>query len=193
MGGGDHAGHLLDRQKRRHLLMKAFGKAKSAGFTLVEVMIALVVLIVLVGLGMPSFLQMLRNMEIRSAAEGVANGLQRARAEAVARNTRVQFVLGPGTAWTVSMPGVADPIDSRPHSDSANATLIPVSSGGVAASTITYNQLGQIVANAPVSPTLARIDFAAASGNQGLRVTIGAGGNARVCDPNVAAPNARAC
>jgi type IV fimbrial biogenesis protein FimT len=174
--------------------MKALRHAKSAGFTLVEVMIALMVMILLIGLGMPSFLQMLRNMEIRSAAEGVANGLQRARAEAVARNTRVEFVLGTGTAWTVdyvTKPVPSDPpIDQRAHSDSANATLL-TSPGG--ATRVTFNQLGQRVANADASLPIDEINFAAASGTQGLRIMIGAGGHARVCDPNLAAPNARAC
>lgn len=178
--------------------MKALRNAPFAGFTLVELMVALMVLGVLVSLGMPSFLEMLRNMEIRAAAESVANGLQRARAEAVARNTRVQFVLGTGTAWTVdyvAKPVLTDPpIDSRPSSDSANATLLPEASDSSAATIVTYNQLGQLL---PVNPDgskpIAKIDFAAASGTQGLRILIGAGGNARVCDPKLYPPNVRAC
>ena len=39
----------------------------STGFTLVELMITIVVLAILVGLGMPSFVQLLRNAEIRNA------------------------------------------------------------------------------------------------------------------------------
>jgi type IV fimbrial biogenesis protein FimT len=178
--------------------MKALRNARSAGFTLVEVMVALLVLGVLVSLGMPSFLEMLRNMEIRAAAESVANGLQRARAEAVARNTRVQFVLGTGTSWTVdyvAKPVPTDPpIDSRPSSDSANATMLPEASDTTAATIVTYNQLGQLL---PVNPDgskpIALINFAAASGTQGLRILIGAGGNARVCDPSLVPPNIRAC
>ena len=182
--------------------MKALRNVRSAGFTLVEVMVALLVLGVLVGLGMPSFLEMLRNMEIRSAAESVANGLQRARAEAVARNTQVRFVLGTGTSWTVdyvNKPVPTDPpIDSRPSSDSANATMLPEAGDGTAATTVTYNQLGQLL---PVNPSvpagetkpIALIRFAAASGTQGLQVLIGAGGNARVCDPHLSPPNIRAC
>ncbi len=174
--------------------MRAFRHSRSAGFTLVEVMVALLVLGILVGLGMPSFLEMLRNMEIRSAAESVANGLQRARAEAVARNTRVQFVMGTGTSWTVdyvAKPVAADPpIDSRPSSDSANATMLATPG---AATTVTFNQLGQRVANADASPPIDEIVFAAASGTQGLKILIGAGGNAWVCDPSLSPPNIRAC
>ena len=178
-------------------MIKAFPKAKSAGFTLIELLIAVTVLVVLVGLGMPSFLQMLRNAEIRAAAESVANGLQRARAEAVSRNTRVQFVLGAGTSWRVDLvPAATDPIDSRDSSEgSANTTVSSSLAADLstAATTITFNQLGQVVANTPASPSLAQVNFVAAGGNQGLRITIGAGGSARVCDPNFSPPHLRAC
>ena len=114
-------------QERRRVLMKTFPKAKSAGFTLIELMIAVTVLVRPGEVGFPSFQQMLRNSEIRVAAESVANGLQRARAEAVSRNAKVQFVLGAGTSWTVDyvprrIP--TPPLDSRASTEgSANATI----------------------------------------------------------------------
>ena len=49
--------------------MHASPQKKSAGFTLIELLTALAVLGVLVSLGLPSFLQMLRNAEIRAGAE----------------------------------------------------------------------------------------------------------------------------
>jgi type IV fimbrial biogenesis protein FimT len=180
-------------------VLKAFPKPKAAGFTITELLIAVMVLGILVGLGMPSFLQMLRNSEIRAATESVANGLQRARAEAVSRNARVQFVLGTGSSWTVdyvSKPVLTDPpLDSRASSEgSSNVALASALAANLstAATTITFNQLGQVVANADASPSLAQVNFVAASGH-GLRITIGAGGNARVCDPSLSAPNVRAC
>ena len=159
-----------------------------------------VVLSILVGLGMPSFVQMLRNAEIRNAAESVANGMQRARAEGVARNANVQFVLGTGTSWTVDYavkPVATDPaIDSRSGSEgSSNVTRTAVAADLVtAATTVTFNNLGQVVANADASVSLVRVDFVAVSGNQNLRVTIGAGGNAKMCDPTLATNSSpRAC
>ena len=79
--------------------MQASPRAMSAGFTLTELMIGIVVLGVLTAAGMPSFQKMIRNQEIRSAAEAVANGIGRARAEAVSRNARVQFTLSSDTSW----------------------------------------------------------------------------------------------
>ena len=177
--------------------MKACLHAKSTGFSLVELMVTIAVLGVLVSLGMPSFRTMLRNAEIRTAAESVTNGLQRARAEAVARNANVQFVLGTGTSWTVDYvvkPVSTDPpIDARSGSEgSANVTRTALAADGTtAATTATFNNLGQVV---PGANALARVDFAAVGGNQTLRVTIGAGGNAKACDPSLV-PNSspRAC
>jgi len=166
-----------------------------AGFTLPELMIAIAVLAVLAGMALPSFLQMLRNYEVRVAAESVANGLQRARAEAVSRNASVQFVLGTNTSWTVdyvTKPVLTDPpIDARSNQEgSQNASLTPTPS---TATTVTFNNLGQVIANGDATPTLTQVDLIATQGNQNLRVTIGAGGNARVCDPALPSTNARAC
>jgi type IV fimbrial biogenesis protein FimT len=156
------------------------------------------VLGVLTMLAMPNFRQLLRNYEVRGAAESFAIGIQRARAEAVARNTRVQFVVGAGTStsWTVSTVSTAETLDSRPHSDSANATKTAVSTSAgctTPATTITFNNIGLVVANADASETLARVIVTASGASETLWVDIGAGGNARACDPNLPAGNARKC
>jgi type IV fimbrial biogenesis protein FimT len=180
------------------LLMKALPTTKSAGFTLTELMIAIAVFSVLGSFALPNFRQMMRNKQVGSAAESVANGLQRARAEAVARNARIKFVLGSGTSWTVdyvTKPVSTDPpIDARASNETANATLVAKASDlSTAATTITFNQLGQVVANADASATLSRVTFSASGATQSLQVRIGAGGNAKVCDPSLPSTNVRAC
>ena len=142
---------------------------------------------------------MLRNAEIKNGAETLVSGIQRARGEAVARNANVQFVLGTGTSWTVdyvTKPVAADPVlDQRTSSEGAShVTLTALASDGTTAATrITFNNVGQVVANADASLALSRIDIAATSGTS-LRVTVGAGGNARTCDPALAAGSSlRAC
>lgn len=175
------------------MLMRSFPRARSAGFTLTELMLAVAVLGILVGVGMPSFTKMIRNAEIRSAAESVSSGVQRARGEAVAHNTKVQFTLGSGTSWYVdyvSTPNPAARLDSRASSESANASMSILPVG---ATTITFNQLGQVVTNADASATLTQVTFTATGGNQTLLVTIGTGGNVRVCDPSLPSTNFRSC
>lgn len=183
------------------MLSKAASVARSTGFTLTEMMITVAILAILTVLGLPSFRQLLQNYQVRVAAESVANGLQRARAEAVARNAQVRFVLGAGTSWTVdyvTKPVPTDPpIDSRSSAEgSPNVTIVAVAADLVTAATaITFNNLGQVTANSPASQTLAQATFNAnaTGGNQTLRVAIGAGGNARVCDPSLPITNLRYC
>ena len=65
--------------------MNAVCRARSAGFTITELLIAVAVLGVLMMLAVPNFRELLRNSEVRGAAEALAAGLSRARAEAVSQ------------------------------------------------------------------------------------------------------------
>lgn len=73
--------------------MSAFPKFRHLGFTLVELLIGIAIMAILLGLAVPSFQTWFQNIQIRNATESIANGLQRARAEAVARNTTFRFQL----------------------------------------------------------------------------------------------------
>lgn len=180
------------------MLTKVARAGKSAGFTLVELMVAVAVFAILISVGMPTFRQMLKNYQVRVAAESVANGLQRARAEAVARNAPVQFVLGSASSWTVdyvTKPVPTDPpIDTRSSGEgSANVAVTAVRADlSTAADTITFNNLGQVT-NAATAIARVAFDASASGGNQVLWVVIGAGGNARVCDTGLPATNLRSC
>jgi len=172
---------------------------KSAGFTLTELMITLAIFGVLVSAAIPSFKQMMTNYQTRVAAESVANGLSRARAEAVSKNTKVYFALGGGTSWTVdyvTKPVPTDPpLDQRSSSEgSSNASIAAVASDLTTAATkITYNNLGQTVANADASPTLSQVTVTVSGGTQSLLIKINPGGSARMCDPTLPAANVRSC
>ena len=178
--------------------MSATRKSHAAGFTIIELMITIAVLGTLLSFAIPSFKQMLRNYEVRGAAESVANGLSRARAEAVSRNSSVQFVLGSGTSWTVdyvTKPVSTDPaLDSRASTDSPNVTKTAVGTDlSTAATTLTFNNIGLVNANADTSMALGRVTFSATGASETLRVEVGAGGSARVCDPSLPTSNARGC
>ena len=172
--------------------MKRPGATRSAGFTLTELMIAVAILGTLVTVALPSFRTMILNYQVRVAAESMSNGLSRARAEGVSRNATVKFVLGSGTSWTVS-DSAGTTIDSRASSEgSANATISATPS---TATTITYNNLGQVIANADASATLTSLSVTTAGATQTLQILIGAGGTPRVCDPSLPAypTNIRGC
>ena len=63
------------------------------GFTIVELLVGLTVLAVLIALGAPAMGSYLQSSKMQSVAASYAAGLQLARAEAIRRNTRTEFVL----------------------------------------------------------------------------------------------------
>ncbi len=162
---------------------------------MIELMVGIIVMAILVALAVPSFEIMLRNSEVRAAAQSITNGLQRARAEAVARNTNVKFVLGPypptcngaGSSWTVDyeiqpVPG-APPIDARCSTE--GSTHVATTATPSAATTVTYNSLGVVTTNLDGSAQLTQLDFSAVGASQNLRVEITSGGQAKMCDPSL--------
>lgn len=189
---------MLGRQERGSVL-NASRDRKSYGFSLVELMVGIVIMSILIALAMPSFQSWFRNAQIRNAAESIVNGLQRARAEAVARNANVQFLLDGSSFsnWTVDY--VVKPVSTDPPIDQRTSSLEGskdvymdawAADLTTHATTITFNNFGGVVPNVA---SIVQVDFRAVGGSP-LRVTIGAGGNARMCDPSLTAGSSpRAC
>lgn len=183
---------------------------RSAGFTVVEMMIAVAVLGILVALGMPSFATFIRNSQVRSSAENMQSGLNLARSEALRRNSRVSFWMvtdltagctlsGTGNSWVVSM---ANPtgkcqvassetvapqlIQSRSGNDSTGAvTLSAIGGGGGASSCVTFNGFGQVEDTCTGGGTpITQVQFTAATaGTKSLQVRVTPGGAIRMCNP----------
>lgn len=177
--------------------MLSCSRKSNIGFTLIELVIVVAVLGILVTVAVPSFRAMLINSQVRNAAEAIANGLQKARGEAVARNRNVQFILGADSSWRVQLVDGTE-IESRAASDgSRDVTRVALASDlTTPATTVTFNGMGGVVANpgSPLPPTLTRVNITAPNATRALRVTIGAGGNAKMCDPNLTSGSSpRAC
>lgn len=162
----------------------------QSGFTIIEISITLALLIILASFAVPSYQQMMQNSRVRTATDSILTGLQIARAEAVKRNTNVQFNFRGSNVsdWTVCLTpsgGGACPttdnattIESRKNSEGSSANV-----------TVTTSDAGPYVFNGygvMVSPTAAlTIDIgnSALSGSRDLRILVGAGGATRSCDP----------
>jgi type IV fimbrial biogenesis protein FimT len=188
---------MLDHEKGGYVL-SALHKAQPYGFTLIEMMIVIAIFSITLTFGVSSYRTWVQNSQIRNAAESIQNGIQRARGEAVKCNANVAFTLGAASSWTVTHVTACgtDPtgaagttLESRSSSEgSRNVTVNAVDKDGGPATTITFNNLGTVIANVPASAALAQVDLTSSVGSPDLRnltVAIGLGGNARVCDPNL--------
>lgn len=175
---------------------------KQAGFTLIELMIAMAVLAIILSVALPNLRIMIANTQIRSVAESVRNGLQLARAEAVKRNEQVRFTLNADKSWQVGCVNVvvAD-LDGDGLADCPAVIMAKgVREGGGGSVTVmgvgqvTFTSLGTTAA---IAGQLLLVNFTSTTTpakTKPLRITLGTGGNARMCDPSIlTAGDARAC
>jgi type IV fimbrial biogenesis protein FimT len=192
---------MLD-QKTWRCVLSSLPKIRPAGFSLIELLVGLAVLGILFGLALPSYREWMLNAQIRNASESILNGIQRARSEAVRRNTNVEFLLLPQavddqTSWRVQTTDGLTVFDSRKSSEgSKDVGCTPLPKG---VTRITFDSTGLPLALNPADGSLpiTQVDLDSltltAAQSRELRVTVGTGGNVRMCDPNLVQPNPRAC
>jgi type IV fimbrial biogenesis protein FimT len=80
-------------------------RAAALGFTLTEVMVTLTVLVILTGVAVPSFHEILLAQAVRTASDDLYSGLLLARSEAISRNTAVSLLPSGGNwsqGWTIA-------------------------------------------------------------------------------------------
>lgn len=79
------------------------------GFTLIEALVALVIVALMVMVGLPSMTTYFQNSKIATAAQSYAAGMQVARTEAIRRNAPVQFMLTDTPIATADIANAAAP------------------------------------------------------------------------------------
>jgi len=187
-------GHkVLTRAVKRWRVQRATPKRPGQGFTLIEMLITITILLLLIAMGAPAYGVWLQNTQLRGAAEGVQNGLQIARQTAVQMNNKVQISFA-GADWNVSVLNPAQVLQLRTNSGlTPNAQLSP------SQSVVVFNGLGQ------VSPAPAGVITVAVSNPAGgtcraaggpmrcLNVTVQAGGQIRMCDPALPTTDPQSC
>jgi len=104
----------------------------SAGFSMVELVVSICVMLILTALAIPSLMRSLRSYQLNSAAANVSDMLKFTRFEAVRRNTQINLQFtpnGPGwIVWTDSFAaGNGGPIDPRDKQQAVAGfpTLLP--------------------------------------------------------------------
>lgn len=162
--------------------MNAHRLVRHAGFTVVEMLIALAILGIIAALALPSFQQMLDNARVRGTADAIMSGLQLARAEAIRRNARVRFVLGAQAAWSVELDADGSVIQARTASEGAGGLTVTATPN--AATRVTFNSFGRVVDATPIT----RILLDASAQTHDLQIDISSGGLLRLCDPDPSIP-----
>jgi type IV fimbrial biogenesis protein FimT len=183
-----------------------------AGFSLLEMLIALSVSAILIVLGAPSFRDWINNNQIRSAATALNASVQLARAEAVRRNATVFFTLTDSAtnSCTQSLSGgnfvvsLANPdnrcgdaigaapaqlIQVRPASETSKAVITSNQTQ------ISFNGFGRANVAANICVGIAA-DSGACIGTANehrLQVTINAGGQIRMCNPALSSNDPQGC
>lgn len=170
-------------------MLSRFSKTSLAGFTMIELMVVVALMSILAGIALPSYNTWVRSIQIRNAGDAIVNGLQKARGEAISRNANVQFTLGVASSWVVGCETVTAScpatIDSRSSSDgSKDVTVTPNPAG---ATMVTFNNFGRVGANDDASASISTITLSILNGGKNMQVSIGLGGNAKMCDPSLTA------
>jgi len=146
-------------------------KRTRAGFSLMELMIALTVASILLGLAVPNLTQFMKNNKLTSGANDFMSSLQRARTESVKRQANVVVcetadptaanpVCGAGQAWIVFQDtngnwvsnGVAtEPVIERHPALDSTVTIKFDGSAGYPI--VAFNPTGFASPTGPVTPT----------------------------------------
>ncbi|WP_427911749.1 GspH/FimT family pseudopilin [Ramlibacter sp. MMS24-I3-19] len=194
-------------------------RRRSRGFNLIELMVTISVLALLLGLAVPAASDWLHNTQVRSVAEAIQNGMQKARAEAIRRNRPVGFWLvtpvsgvpdstcaasSSSPSWVISLDNPAGKCDVAASPTVAPRTVEVFGSkwsginvaalaadGVTVASSITFNSFGQPV---PGTTPIGLINIShQQSGARRLRIELSSGGAVRLCDRDASSPDPRAC
>lgn len=116
MGSGHRlsAGFCMSIKLQDNPVPRGIANRVAAGFTVIELMIALAIMSILIGIATPAFNAMVASQRVKTAAADLHTSLLQARAEAVKRNQRVLIRPASGEDWNA---GWLIPAPATPTSD----------------------------------------------------------------------------
>lgn len=162
----------------------------DAGFTLIELMVTIALIVIIMSVAAPSFSAFQRNAELTSSANTILSSLSAARAEAMKRGRNVSVVPQDGSHWTSGWVVFVDDDASGTlnGTESALATE-PATAASLTIETVPAG-LTYLMFNGSGYPRLTNgafqassVDFSNASG-EARRVVSSPAGRLRVCKPD---------
>lgn len=178
------------------------------GFSMVELAVVVGLLGFLLALGVPALSDMIANARVRNAAEGVLNGMQIARAEAIRRNAPVNLQIGAdGISWNVVLSGdlTNTALQTRAAESSTNLTAAPTVTAPTltdvpqtaASATLTFSGWGTMtlpIGGVMTTPAAFGILFRSSTTGARAMCTTVIANTPRLCDPQrTTATDPQAC
>lgn len=165
----------------------------AAGFTLIEMMVTISLVVVVMALAAPSFTAYQRNAELTSAANTLLSSLTAARAEAMKRGRNVTVAPSDGTHWSSGWVIFVD--EDGSGTKAGDETLL--SSEPAPSSTITIETVPAdttyVMFNGSGYPRLSdgsfqasSIDFTHTQTGEQRRIVSSPAGRLRICKPDPA-------
>lgn len=178
---------------------------RSRGFTLIELVVAITVVVLLAMLGAPSFSEWIQNARVRSAAESLQSALKLAQAEATRRSRGVVFSFTAGAPMAAAVKAAAGgrywsmqtiPAVAGEGAEALGGGSLDEAAPGVAVTgpaVLCFNAMGRLfAADAPGTGIACALDasqpgasfgLSRAGATRPLRVLVSLGGQIRTCDP----------
>lgn len=165
---------------------------RAAGFTLLEMIVAITIFGILVAITVPAMRTWISNSKVRAVADTLQTGLRLAQAESLRRSRQVVFALtnsttpqngtftavNNGTNWAIMVvPAMTDGSEANPASMFVESGSLSISSGNIQVTgpaAICFNSIGRLVANP--APGVAGANCTVPAGNLNYTVQI-AGAN----------------
>ena len=169
----------------------------SHGFSLIELMVAMAIFGLLMAAAVPNLTAWISNARVRTTAESIQNGLMLAKAEAVRRNVKVEFIVTSsaptvanintitaattGSNWLVRVyraSGVytaPDFIQGRSSAESGNNTTVTAGQ-----SSFVFSGMARL---SPIPAGTVNVNVSGTGASRPLRIAVTQGAAIRMCDP----------
>lgn len=173
---------------------RSHSESRHTGFSIVELMVILLIAVILMAIGIPSYQAMIQNHRLITATNALFMAVNLTRSEAIHRGVRVDMVpSGDGTKWTNGWVIFVDENNNqRPdqnetviysHGELHRDVRITPSFTDSKVQYIAYNGTGRTRTNAN-SQTSQSGNWLLEAGPKSRKVVINFLGRARVCDPD---------